>query len=66
MDRVMHGTSNRGSRQWCNVLTEIDVRAIRVEVAKGRESQRKIAEKFGVGAKTINDIARRKTWAWLP
>ena len=66
MDRVTHGTSNRGCRQWMNRLTEIDVRAIRVEVSKKLDSQRTIAQKFGVGVKTINDIARRKTWDWLP
>lgn len=66
MDRVAHGTSNRGERQWLSKLTSSDVLAIRAAVKSKRLSQRKIAIQFEVGVKTVNDIARGKTWAWLP
>lgn len=64
-DRVLHGTSNRGERQWGAKLREQDVIAIKRQAQKGRLWQRAAAERYGVGRKTISDIVTGKTWAWL-
>lgn len=65
MDRVMHGTSNRGQRQWNHVLTDQEVREIRTLLETTGLSQRAIGEKYGVAPKTISDIHTKKTWGWL-
>lgn len=62
-DRVKHGTSNRGSRQWKAKLSEQDVREIRRLL--GSESQLSIASRFNVDPSVISDIKRGKKWAWL-
>lgn len=64
MDRVLHGTSNRGQRHGSNKLSPEDVLAIRRNLdALG---WRPLSERYGVTRETIRDIARRKIWAWLP
>lgn len=63
-DRVLHGTTNRGERQWNAILTKTNVIKIRTELHLG-VSQSDLARRYGVNKKTINDIALRKTWAWL-
>lgn len=63
MDRVSHGTSNRGKRQWLCKLDEDSVREIKV--LKGIEPYRKIAERFGVSYGAINGIFRGNSWAYL-
>jgi hypothetical protein len=62
-DRVIHGTENKGSRNGQAKLTEDDVIAIRKLL--GHETQRKIANRFGVSRVTVSDIARGRRWGWL-
>lgn len=63
-DKAAHGTSNRGSRHGLSKLTELQVRAIRVDLAAGM-SQRAISLHYGVCQQTISDIATGKRWAHL-
>lgn len=63
MDRVLHGTSNRGQRNAQSRLTERDVRAIRRAV--GTTSQTALARQYGVSDATVSLIVNRKKWAWL-
>lgn len=62
-DRIAHGTDNRGEKQWKAKLTRSQVIEIR-ERSKSM-TQMAISRQFGVTFQTINDIVRRKTWAWL-
>lgn len=63
MDRVGHGTSNRGERCANSVLSETDVRAARRAAAT--TSQRELAERFGVDQSTISRAVTGDTWGWL-
>lgn len=63
LDKIGHGTSNRGSKMRTSRLKEDDVRYIRT--AAGTVSQQELAERFGVDQSHINKIIRRKVWAWL-
>lgn len=62
-DKVVHGTTNRGERQWKSKLTETDVMEIRRLL--NTESQASIAKKYGVDPSHISDIKRGKKWGWL-
>jgi hypothetical protein len=62
MDRVLHGTSNRGSRHALSKLTEEDVAEIMA--MKGKETQKVIAAKFGVSRSNISAIHRGTSWDW--
>lgn len=55
----------RGEQNGQARLTADDVRAIRVELSKGRTSY-SIAPDFGVNPATIWRIAIGQTWSWLP
>lgn len=63
-DKVMHGRSSRGERQWQSKLTTRDVLEIRARCAAG-ETQSAIARAFGLNQGTVSQIANRKRWAWL-
>lgn len=63
MDRVAHGTSNRGAQQGRAVLTDDDVHRIRSLIPE--KTQREIAAMFGVNQSTISSIHRGKLWSWL-
>jgi hypothetical protein len=62
MDRVAHGTANRGSRNGFAKLTEQQVLAIRSSIGK---SQTALAREFGVSLMCVNTIVNRTRWAWL-
>jgi hypothetical protein len=62
-ERVDHGTSNRGERQWQARLTADDVRAIRRLATT--MTQAAIAKQFGVRPDHVSRIVRREKWAWL-
>lgn len=62
-DMVTHGRSLRGVRHPSSKLTTCAVRDIRN--LKGRLTQKKIAERFGVHKETIGAIHRGKNWNWL-
>lgn len=64
MDRVVHGTSNRGERQWNSQLSQDDVLRVVSQVNSGR-SMRSISVELGVGPKTVSDIMCGKTWQWV-
>ena len=63
-DRVTHGTSNRGTRQWQARLTEAEVREIRKLI--GSRPLKTIADQFGVHLSHIAHIKSRRAWGWLP
>jgi hypothetical protein len=62
-DRILHGTTNRGARQWTARLTEDDIREIRS--LSGVMPQTEIAALFGVGQDHISRIISRQVWSWL-
>ena len=62
-DKVEHGTTNRGERQWMSKLTETDVHEIRRLL--GSMTQKAIADLYGVDQSTISNIKRVKDWGWL-
>lgn len=61
MDRVEHGTSNRGTRSGSSKLNEKDVLAIH----SSRDHSTKLAKRFGVSEATIRDIQSGRRWGWL-
>lgn len=63
-DRILHGTSNRGSRNGRSTLPESDVKLIYERILSG-ESQEEIASDFQVSAKTISNIKTGSRWGWL-
>lgn len=65
MDRVAHGTSNRGTRQHLAKLSPEKVLQIRVLYAAGWGSQQEIARRFGVARSTILAIVSGRSWYWL-
>lgn len=65
MDRAAHGTSNRGERNGAARLSASDVLRVRGLLA-GDTRPRAVAVELGVGVATIRDIAKGRTWAWLP
>lgn len=62
VDRVLHGTSNQGSRHGMSKLTETDVRSIRGMYATGRYTFSAIARLFGVSRRTIAGVVNRAGW----
>lgn len=61
MDRVKHGTSNRGDAHGMSKLKPSDVHKIR----EMRQSQRVIAREFGIDQSTVSQIKSGARWAWL-
>ncbi len=62
-DRLIHGTHNRGERQWGAKITEAQAREILA--LKGLIAQRHIAEMFSVSISIVGSIHSRRTWSWL-
>lgn len=63
MDKVAHGTSNRGERHPNSTLTEKEVIEIKSET--DGISHRVIAGRYGVSRETVGLIRRGKNWGWL-
>lgn len=63
MDRVGHGTANRGVKHGSSKLTEEQVKAIKAR--KGLQSSSQVAGEFGVRAEAVQKIWRGERWAWL-
>ena len=63
-DKIRHGNSIRGEKSWSSKLTETDILEIRNMLKQGIV-HRVIAEQYGVGRRTIGDIANNACWAWL-
>lgn len=62
MDRVLHGTSNRGSSHGMSLLNEKVVLEIREKYVFGKYGYKRLAKDFNVSPSTIQDIIERKTW----
>ncbi|MCA0947364.1 hypothetical protein LCM08_20770 [Salipiger pacificus] len=63
MDRVEHGTSNRGERNHFGKISEDDVREIRR--LHGSMSQQALADRYGISRSNVQSIQYRRSWAWL-
>ena len=63
-DMVAHGNSNRGERMWKSHLDERRVRIIR-GLCKLNFPRKRIAEICSVTTKTVSDVYRRRSWAWV-
>lgn len=64
MDRVIHGTSNRGSRNPQSILTEEQVKSIKTRLLSG-ELGKDLATAYGVSKMTISSIKNGKRWKWM-
>lgn len=64
MDRVEHGTSNRGERFARVRLTEQQVLEIKLDLGRGVIA-RTLAERYAVATTTIKAIKLGRSWAWL-
>ncbi len=65
LDKLSHGTHNRGERHGMSKLTKDDVVAIRAEYARGGISQAALGKRYSVSQLTISDITTGKRWGWL-
>jgi hypothetical protein len=63
LDRLAHGTDNRGEKHNLAKLKEKQVREI--ISLKGHETQQSIACRYGVSSRTVSDIHRGRRWAWM-
>jgi hypothetical protein len=63
MDRLVHGTDNRGENSANAKLTEAEV--IEIRTMKGVHNSGVVARKFGVRAEAIQKIWRGDRWGWL-
>jgi hypothetical protein len=63
-DKVAHGRTIRGEASGTARLTRDQVNNIRAEYAAGGITQQQLADKNGVHIMTINDIIKRRTWAF--
>ena len=64
MDKIGHGTSNRGGRNGQSKLTENQILPIIARLGAG-ESQRQVAANLGLDQSTISDIVTGRSWSWL-
>jgi len=62
-DKILHGTSNRGTNQGSSRLTENDILTIRHFSQNQRQMD--IAKKFGVSPSHIAHIKAGHAWGWL-
>lgn len=63
-DKIVHGTAPRGLKNAHSILTEDQVRAIRISLSEGFAAT-EIAKRYQVTSSAILAIKRRRTWAWL-
>lgn len=62
-DRILHGTSNRGSRHGRAILNEIQV--LQIYDLKRSYSHELIAAVFGVDKRRVDRISCGADWGWL-
>lgn len=62
-DKRIHGTHIRGSLHGAAKITEEQAKLIMA--LKGKLSQPKIAQKFGIARSTVNNVHNGMCWAWL-
>ena len=63
-DCIAHGNTQRGTRMWMSTLDERRVRIIR-GLCKLDFPRKRIAEICRVTTKTVSDVYRMRSWAWL-
>ena len=63
MDRVGHGTHNRGEQSPVSKLAESDVLSIRAR--SQNTTMEELAREFGVSRTAIHHVIYRNSWAWL-
>lgn len=63
LDKLAHGTHNRGERHGYSKLTEEKIKEILS--LKGSMSQQNIARQFGISGSHVGRIHRGETWSWL-
>jgi len=61
LDRARHGVERKGETVPTSVLSEEQVKSIRLLSAKGA-SNRDLADKYGIGIHQIRRIVKRKQW----
>lgn len=64
MDRVEHGTSNRGEQHPLGRLTEKQVKEIRSKIKRGSRGV-DIAREYGIASSHVSNIKHRSVWKWL-
>lgn len=64
LDRIAHGTSNRGGANGSGKLSEGEVLAIDLLADLGMTSTQ-LAPMFGVSARGVRRIVAGETWSWL-
>lgn len=64
MDRVAHGTSNRGEAHGLAKLSSEQVVAIKASLSAG-EPVKAIAHRYGVSLGAVYGIKRGDNWSWL-
>jgi len=62
-DRIKHGSGARGEKN-NSKLTEAQVLVVKERLGNG-EKAKSIAKDYGNNASIIQDISRKRTWAWL-
>jgi hypothetical protein len=65
MDKLLHGTSSRGSGNAAAKLGEEQVREIRRRYADGGESQRTLAAVYDISQAQVSRLVTSKRWAHL-
>lgn len=66
MDKIAHGTDQRGERNAQVILTDEKILEIRERLSKGvRGVGRQLAREYGVSVSTISAINVGKRWSWL-
>lgn len=63
-DRIVHGTWLHGETCHAAKLTEEAVRQIKA-TSPGADAARDLGRQFNVSPKTIRNVWRGDTWAWL-
>jgi hypothetical protein len=64
LDRIEHGTSNRGSQHGLHKLTEANVTEMR-RLRREGWLQHQLADRYGVNQTTISDALTGRRWGWL-
>lgn len=62
-DAITHQTTTRGAKNAQAVLTEDDVRSIRLMASAERYAD--VAVRFGISPSAVGLIVRRERWGWL-
>ncbi len=65
LDKLLHGTHNRGERHFCATLTEQIVREARDRYRPFVVTCKMLAAEYGVGEAAIKLAIQRRTWRWL-